>query len=99
MEMDSVIPQVGGLNKSCNIENPPHLSLCTLTTHYIHPKWLLIRMLTIPPLWAKLTDSGDEKLVFESSEQVSVVRLAALCSVFIGRSGGAYHGYFCSFRL
>jgi len=29
--------------------------------------------------------------VFESSEQVSVVRLAASCSVFIGRSGGAYH--------
>jgi len=56
-------------------------------------------MLTAPLLLAKLTDSGDEKLVFESSEQVSVVRLAALCSVFIGRSGGAYHGYFCSFRL
>ena len=56
-------------------------------------------MLTASLLMDKLTDSGDEKLVFESSEQVSVVRLAASCSVFIGRSGGAYHGYFCSFRL
>jgi hypothetical protein len=96
--MDSVITQVEGLNNVATLKTRHTLPLYTHYSLYTY-KMALNTYAYIHAFRGKLTDSGDEKLVFESSEQVSVVRLAASCSVFIGRSGGAYHGYFCSFRL
>ena len=100
MEMGSVVPMWEGRIKVVTLKTR-HNSLHTLTTHYslYTYKMALNTYAYNPTSRGKLTVSGDEKLVFESSEQVSVVRLAALCSVSFGRSGGAYHGYFCSFRI